>query len=323
MHFVRYNMGTFKKQGVCPEIRKEDFTMKYTKIVAVLLALAMCIAAFAACAKDTDAGSDATDATEAPAAADIVKTVDISLTDELYAFGVSKTDEELQQKTNEYIAQIKADGTLDGIMDKYFGNGTPTAVTSAEEDESKDQLVVATNAAFPPFEYTEGADYLGVDMEIMAGLAEFLGKKLVIKNIDFKSVFETVDKGYADITASGITVNEERKNFVTFSDSYYTASQLIIASAGDTTFDGCKTLEDVEAILNGFDASVKIGVQEGTTAQFYVEGDEEWGFDGIAATCQPYANGAQAVNDMVNGNINYVIIDEGPAHAIVDSVNGK
>lgn len=299
--------------------------MKHLKVFAVLMAIVLCVAAFAACAKKP-AETDATDATAAVPAAEtdaLVKTVDISLTDELYAFGVSKTDEELQAKTNEYIAQIKADGTLEAIMNKYFGDGEPTLVTSAAEDETKDQLVVATNAAFPPFEYTEGSDYAGVDMEIMAGLAEFLGKELVIKNVEFDSVFSTVDAGYADITASGITVNEERKNFVTFSDSYYTASQLIIAPAGDTTFDACATLEDVEAILKGFDESVTIGVQKGTTAQFYVEGDADWGFDGLAAKCQAYSSGAQAVNDMVNGNIQYVIIDEGPAHSIADSVNGK
>ncbi len=289
--------------------------MKLTKIFAVILALALVLTAFAACGgKDTPAD---------PQADAKVKTVDISLTDELYAFGVSKAQPELLEKTNEYIAKIKADGTMDAIIAKYFSeNGEPAIVKSAEEDANKDQLVVATNAAFPPFESTEGADYTGIDMEIMAGLAEYLGKELVIKNIDFKSVFSTVDAGYADITASGITVNESRKEFVDFSESYYTASQIIIAPANDTAFDACKTLEDVEAVLKGFGKDITIGVQAGTTGQYYVEGDADWDFEGLGCTCKAYDSGALAVNDMVNGNVQYVIIDEAPAKSIAASVNG-
>lgn len=297
--------------------------MKLTKALALILTLCLALTALAACG-----GNKPADPTDAPSADDAaaakVKTVDISLTDELYAFGVSKEQPELLQQTNDYIAQIKADGTLEAIVAKYFSeDGTPAVITSAEEDSSKDQLVVVTNAAFPPFESTEGSDYTGIDMEIMAGLAEKLGKELVIKNVSFDSVFSNVDAGYADITASGITVNESRKEFVDFTDSYYTASQIIIAPAGDTAFDACKTIEDVEAVLAGLGTDVTIGVQKGTTGQYYVEGDEDWGFDGLGCTCKAYDSGALAVNDMVNGNVQYVIIDEAPAKSIAASVNGN
>ena len=301
------------------------------KALAVILALSMIAVVFAACGKTEDpttapdttaATADDTTAADDTAAAAKVKTIDISLTDELYAFGVNKNEPELLEKTNAYIAQIKADGTLDAIVAKYFSeDGAPAVIASAEEDASKDQLIVATNAAFPPFEATEGDAYTGIDIEIMAGLAESLGKELVIKNVEFASVFSTVDAGYADITASGITINESRKEFVDFTDSYYTASQIIIAPADDTAFDACATLEDVEAVLKGLGADVTIGVQKGTTGQFYVEGDEDWGFDGLTAACKAYDSGALAVSDMVNGNVQYVIIDEAPAKSIADSVN--
>jgi polar amino acid transport system substrate-binding protein len=301
--------------------------MKIKKIIALVMALALVIGAFAACGGNTepDTPTDAAvpQSTDAgTAATGKVKTIDISLTDELYAFGVNKDQPELLEKTNEYIAQIKADGTLEAIVAKYFSDtGAPAVITSAEEDSSKDQLIVATNAAFPPFESMEGSDYTGIDMEIMAGLASFLGKELVIKNVEFKSVFSTVDAGYADITASGITVNESRKEFVNFTDTYYTASQIIIAPADDTAFDSCATLEDVEAVLNGFTGDVTIGVQAGTTGQYYVEGDADWDFPGLGCTCKAYDSGALAVNDLVNGNIQYVIIDEAPAKSIAASVN--
>jgi polar amino acid transport system substrate-binding protein len=291
---------------------------KTIKIIAVITAIVIAVGAFAACAGNKPAGNDPTGNETAAK----VKTIDISLTDELYAFGVSKEQPELLEKTNEYIAKIKADGTMEAIIAKYFSEGgTPAIIKSAEEDASKDQLVVATNAAFPPFESTEGSDYTGIDMEIMAGLAAYLGKELVIKNVEFKSVFSTVDAGYADITASGITVNESRKEFVNFSDTYYTASQIIIAPADDTAFDSCATLEDVEAVLNGFGSDVTIGVQAGTTGQYYVEGDADWDFPGLGCTCKAYDSGALAVNDLVNGNIQYVIIDEAPAKSIAASVN--
>ena len=290
--------------------------MKMQKVLALILALSMVAVLFAACGSkpETPSGNET--------AAAKVKTIDVSLTDELYAFGVNKDQPDLLEKTNAYIAQIKADGTLEAIVAKYFSeDGVPAVITSAAEDETKDQLVVATNAAFPPFESTEGDAYTGIDMEIMAGLAESLGKELVIKNVAFDAVFSTVDAGYADITASGITVNESRKEFVDFTESYYTASQIIIAPADDTAFDGYTTLEQVEAVLNGFGQDVVIGVQKGTTGQFYVEGDEDWGFDGLNATCKAYDSGALAVNDMVNGNVQYVIIDEAPAKSIAESVN--
>ena len=84
------------------------------------------------------------------------KVIDIDLTDEEYAFGVDKNQPELLEQTNAFIQKIKDDGTLDEICDKYFGSGEPEGVESAELDSSKDQLVVATNAAFEPFEYTKG-----------------------------------------------------------------------------------------------------------------------------------------------------------------------
>lgn len=250
-----------------------------------------------------------------------VKVIEIDLTSEEYAFGVDKTQPELLTEVNDFIKKIKEDGTFDEILNKYFGDGTPTPVTSAALDESKDQLVVATNAAFEPFEYMDGENYLGIDMEIAALLAEELGLELVISNMDFDSVCLSVGQQKCDIAMAGLTVNEARKEYVTFSDSYYNAAQRLVVMADDTTFDACTDAASVEAILNGFDNTTIIGVQNGTTGQFYVEGDEDWGFAGFAAQCKGYKNGSLAVQDMINGNINYVIIDSAPAKCISDAFN--
>ena len=251
-----------------------------------------------------------------------VKVIDIKLTDEEYAFGVAKNQPDLLTKVNEFIAKIKGDGTFDAICDKYFEGGTPEGVVSAELDTSKDQLVVATNAAFEPFEFMKGDKYCGIDMEVAAMLAEYLGKELAISNMNFDAVLLSVEQGKADIAMAGLTVNEERKQLVNFSDTYYNASQKIIVMEKDKTFDDCETAEDVEKVLSELKEGTKVGFQNGTTGQFYIEGDEDWGFDGFKnLKGVGYASGSLAVQDMVNGNIKLVVIDEEPANSIAKATN--
>ena len=250
-----------------------------------------------------------------------VRVIDINLTDEQYAFGVDKDEPELLEKTNEFIAKIMEDGTFDEICDHYFGDGEPVMVKSAEYDESKDQLVVATNAGFEPFEFMKGEDYCGIDMEMAAMLADYLGKELVIQNMDFDAVCLSVGQHKCDIAMAGLTITESRKDQVAFTDSYYNASQKLIVAADDTTFDDCKTAEDVEAILKTFDSKTKVGVQNGTTGQFYVQGSEDLGFEGFDMTLTGYKNGSLAVQDLLNGNLDYVIIDAAPAASITAAIN--
>lgn len=275
------------------------------KLLAVCLTAALTVGMIAGC------GSSAKTA----------KVIEVDLTSEEYAFGVDKTQPELLEQVNAFIAKIQEDGTLEEIFDKYFGGGEPTPVESAAYDESKDQLVVATNAEFEPFEYMKGDNYLGVDMEVAALLAEELDKELVINNMSFDAVCLSVGQQKCDIAMAGLTVSEDRKEYVTFSDSYYQASQRLIVPSDDTVF---AELTDADAIveeLSKLDSSVKIGVQQGTTGNSYVEGDDGLGFPGLEATCQTYKSGSLAVQDMLNGNIDYVIIDAAPAAAISEAIN--
>lgn len=251
-----------------------------------------------------------------------VKIIDINLTEEEYAFGVDKNQPELLKKVNTFIDKIMSDGTFDEICNKYFGDGTPTAVKSAAEDTSKDQLVVATNASFAPFEYMEGDSYYGIDMEIASLLAKELGQELVIKNMKFEAVCLSVGEHTCDIAMAGLTINDTRKESVNFSKPYYNAFQKLIVKEDDTTFDDCKTADDVVKKLNEANGEKTVGYQNGTTGNFYVVGDADWGFDGLNVKPKGYDNGALAVQDMINGNIDYVIIDADPAVRIVESYNG-
>ena len=120
---------------------------------------------------------------------------------------------------------------------------------------------------------------------------------------------------------AALTVSEERQQQVNFTDSYYSASQRLVVKGDDTTFDNCQSLEDVEAILNNLDSSVKIGGQNGTTGQSYVQGSEDLGLPGLKAEFVGYDNGSLAVQDLINGGVQYVIIDAAPTQAITTSIN--
>lgn len=279
------------------------------KIIAVIAALTMVVASLTACGKS---GSST---------AKTAKVIDIDLTNEEYAFGVDKDQPELLEKVNAFIKEIKDNGKFDEICSHYFGDGEPVGVESAAYDASKDQLVVATNAAFEPFEYMIGDKYAGIDMEIAGALAEYLGVELVIQNMDFDAVCLSVGQHKCDVAMAGLTVKPDREEYVTFSDSYYSASQQLIVTSDDTEFDSCKTADDVNALLAAKDSKVKIGVQNGTTGQFYVEGDADWGFTGFAAQSVGYKSGSLAVQDLLNGNIQYVIIDAAPAKCITEAIN--
>ncbi len=253
--------------------------------------------------------------------ANTAKVIEIELTSEEYAFGIDKSQPELLASVNAFIAEIKANGKFDEICNNYFGDGTPVAVTSASFDSSKDQLIVATNAAFEPFEYMKGDNYYGIDMEIAKALADYLGQELVISNMDFNAVCSSVGQQKCDLAMAGLTIKPDREEHVTFSTSYYSASQKLIVTSDNTEFDSCKTAADVEAILRAKNSTTKIGVQIGTTGQFYTEGDESLGFAGFSATSIGYKNGSLAVQDLLNGSLNYVIIDSAPAACITRAIN--
>ena len=252
-----------------------------------------------------------------------VKMVDVSLTDEDYAFVTKKSNMALISDFNEFLVEIKSSGEFDCIIAKYFEGegekqGYPVTTGDVVNDEGK--FVVATNCPFEPFEYIgdDGKIY-GVDIEIAAAYAESRGLALVIKNIDFDSIFLQVENGYADIGMAGITVSEERERIYGFTDTYFAASQKLIVGEDCRDFDGCESADDVNAVLAGL-SGVKVGYQIGTTGSMYINGDEDWGYEGFSnIEGKGYLTGQEAMMDLANGNIYAVIIDEAPAKALLGS----
>ena len=292
--------------------------MKLKKFLALSVSAVLAMTALTACGSKDDSSEAASESTSSKKTA---KVIEIDLTDEQYAFGVDKDQPELLTQVNDFIKSMNEDGSFEEICNHYFGDGEPVAVESAKLDANKDQLVVATNAAFEPFEYTKGENYYGVDMEIAKALADKLGKELVIQNMDFDAVCLSVGQHKCDIAMAGLTIKPDREEYVSFSDSYYKASQKLIVTSDNAEFDECKTADDDNKILQTKGSDMKIGFQTGTTGQFYCEGDADWGFTKLAMTSTGYKNGSLAVQDLLNGNLNYVIIDAAPAASITTALN--
>ena len=166
-------------------------------------------------------------------------------------------------------------------------------------------LVMSTNAEFAPYEYHDGNDIVGIDVDIANAICEDMGASLEITDVAFDSIIPEVQSGKADFAAAGMTVTEERKQNVDFTDSYSTGVQVIIVKDGsDVT-----TVDDL--------ANDKIiGVQEGTTGHLYCSDD--YGEDHVIA----YTNGATAVQALLQDKVDCVVIDQQPAKEFVAANEG-
>lgn len=195
------------------------------------------------------------------------------------------------------------------------------ANTGKEKSDSititEGKLVMATNASFPPYEFVgDDGEFAGIDVEIAGLIAEKLGLELEIVDTEFGSIIGGVQGGKYDIGMAGMTVTEERKKSVNFSDSYATGVQAIIVPEGSdiASFDDFFN-ED------GSVKDVKIGVQQDTTGDIYVSDTVENGGVGADHVIQ-YKTGNDAVQALVAGKVSAVIIDNEPAKSYVDSNEG-
>jgi len=175
----------------------------------------------------------------------------IALSSENYGIAIDKAQANLKTQIDAILAE--KDAEIQAIKDKYMNNEEASfvGVTSMAKDTAKadQQLVVATNAEFAPWEYKEGNQYFGIDMEIAALLAEELGMELVIEDMDFDNVVGSVGKQGIDIAMSGITITAERADVVNFSTPYYTESIVIVHKAADTSLASCGTVVDLLTVL--------------------------------------------------------------------------
>lgn len=149
-------------------------------------------------------------------------TFDQQLTSDKFAIAVKKGNTELTDKFNTAIQELKDDGTLDAIMDKYINKteGATGYVTPEGTQYPNGKLVMATNATYPPYEYLEGENVVGIDPEVAKAICDKLGYELEIQDMEFDAIFAAVNSGKADFGAAGLTVTPDREKNVDFTSDY-------------------------------------------------------------------------------------------------------
>ena len=179
------------------------------------------------------------------------------------------------------------------------------------------KLIMVTNASFPPYEMTDdNNNVIGIDPEIAQAIADKLGLELVIDNIDFDAALISVQEGRADVMLAGLTYNADRDLVMDFTDPYATGVQVIIVREGDTTIAGTNDdLQLVDADGNVLE-DIQIGVQRGTTGELYCQ--DAHGVDHVTSL----DNGSVAVQALLNGQVDCVVIDNGPAQEYVAATPG-
>ena len=156
--------------------------------------------------------------------------LDTAFAEESYAIAVSKDNPDLTEALNGAIAELKEDGTLDAILDKYIAKveGAEGYVSPEGTEYPNGTLVMATNATFDPYEYIENGEIVGIDAEFAKALCDKLGYDLHIEDMEFDSIIAAVNSGKADFGMAGMTVTPERQEQIDFTDTYCTAAQSII-----------------------------------------------------------------------------------------------
>ena len=210
----------------------------------------------------------------------------------------ASTDAAAEETTED----VEAEATKEEAEDAEAAEGATDAVEVTTVEPGV--LTMGTNATFPPYEYKDGDDVVGIDAEIAQALADKLGLQLEIVDMDFDSLVASVQSGKIDMSLAGMTVTEERKQNVDFTDSYATGVQVIIVKEDSDI----ASADDLEGKL--------IGVQQGTTGHLYCSDD--FGEDNVI----PYANGATAVQALLQGKVDCVVIDQEPAKAFVEANEG-
>lgn len=228
-----------------------------------------------------------------------------------YAIAVAKGNDELYNKINTALQELIDDGTVKKVVDKYISGVEHDLKLQENVAEDAKTLTMATNAEFPPYEYYEADDKIvGIDAEVAAAIADKLGMKLVISDMDFDAIIPAVQSGKADMGMAGMTVTEDRLDEVDFTVSYATGVQVVIVP------EGSKITSVDDLFAEG--AFTKIGVQEATTGDLYSTWDLE---DEGMAEISRFPKGADAIQALITGKVDCVIIDNEPAKVFVENNN--
>lgn len=213
------------------------------------------------------------------------------------------------KKTALLMAAVLSVGVLfagcgNGNSSSTASTASTTSTASTAEAGDDNTLTMATNAFFEPYEFYDGDTIVGIDAEVGKAIADKLGMDFEISDTDFDTIIPNVQSGKADIGMAGMTVTEDRKKNVNFTQSYATGIQVVIVPEGSEI----TSIEDLEG--------KKIGTQQGTTGWIYCSGD--YGEDNVVA----YNKGTEAIMALQAGKVDCVVIDNEPAKAFVEANEG-
>ncbi|MBQ4370700.1 MAG: transporter substrate-binding domain-containing protein [Oscillospiraceae bacterium] len=262
------------------------------KVFAVLLAVLMLAALFCGCKKKE---------------AKKLVILDTEYTVEDYAICIAKDNDELLNKIDTALNELISDGTVQKIVDNYISGANNEYAFQQGVAADAPELVMATNAAFPPYEFYEGSKIVGIDADVAAAIADKIGMKLTIVDTEFGSIIGGVETHKYDMGMAGMTVTDERKESVNFSTSYATGIQSIIV------LEGSKITSVDDLYADG--AKYVVGVQQDTTGDIYATDD--FGESRVIR----YNKGADAVQALLTGKVDCVIIDNEPAKSFVETNN--
>ncbi len=159
---------------------------------------------------------------------DDLRILESAFTEEEYAMAFKKGNTELLDQFNTALADLKADGTFEAIQEYYLSDSGERYTSPEGLAYANGEIVMATNAEFPPYEFKDGGEIVGIDVDMATAIADKLDMKLVIEDMAFDSIITAVDSGKVDFGAAGMTVTPDRQESVDFTDTYVTAKQVII-----------------------------------------------------------------------------------------------
>jgi arginine/lysine/histidine transporter system substrate-binding protein len=168
--------------------------------------------------------------------------------------------------------------------------------------KDSDTLIVATEPGFAPYEYMEGDKVVGIDMDIAQAIADAMGKKLEIKTMDFDGALIAVQQGKVDFVAAGVSVTEDRQKIMDFSTNYVDSTEVVVVNKENPTVTGVEDLNDKI-----------VGVQQGNIADFYVSDKDNV----TPSKINRYTKFSQAAEDLKNGKIDCIVMDQYPAEELV------
>ena len=277
------------------------------KFITLLLAVLM-VASLAACGSKNEAADAA--ASEA-ASTTALKILDTEYVTEDYAIAVAKENEDLLSQINTALTALIADGTVAQVVDYYVSGEGELPAFQQDVAADAEVLTMGTNAAFPPYEFYENDAIVGIDAVVAGLIADQLGMKLDIQDMDFDAIIPAVVSGKVDMGMAGMTVTDERLESVSFSESYATGVQVVIVPENSPI----ETVDQLFSLIEDGE-DVQIGTQNATTGFIYASDD--FGEDHV----QAFNKGADAVQALVTGKLTCVIIDNEPAKAFVAANNG-